>query len=639
MIRIFRPAVYRARAAGALAAGLIAAYLLAGALAGCQTTAPSGTEIPNELVGQEILAGKGPAADAEIRVVPVAYVPGGSPDQNAHLTLYKARTDESGRFSLPGVLPGQYNILAVKDDMKSLRDSVAISGIGLDLGADTLKRPGTLYGTVVLQPNHDPRSATVQVLGTNLFANVDEGGGFVLKDLAPGEYRLRVETTYDGYTPLYAPITVRSGRLDTLPPLSPFYALLPAVTGLAAASTPDGCIRLSWDRTAYPNSDGYLIYRDSASAILPSAVPIARVQKPGFIDTVYARVPKPGQFSLEDSTIREFTYRVRLLDAGGQIGPAYAKASAFAYSPEKVTVSGKWRMAADSAAFGARGNPAVAEFQGRLWVVGGVRADGTYYHDIWSSEDGSHWRREVDSLPFGADAIYRTAVLDSTFWILAVERDSAGEFPICYSSPDGKTWTRGGRIDKPAPVSGMDFIAFAGKLWIIGGAPDGGVYTSQDGMFWARPVMPEPFKVGVDPGTVVNHYGLWIIGGGEPTDSLFSRQIWLAVDGHNWILTTDTTDLMPRSGQRLVADDGNTFYSIGGTWVRRLAEGGVEVHDLTDQVWTSPNGVSWDLFDSHAPFGKRFYPGTAWFKGKVWVIGGLSTPTGTPLADIWEMTP
>jgi hypothetical protein len=184
----------------------------------------------------------------------------------------------------------------------------------------------------------------------------------------------------------------------------------------------------------------------------------------------------------------------------------------------------------------------------------------------------------------------------------------------------------------------MDFISFADKLWIIGGSPDGGVFSSLDGRFWSRNAMPEGFKVGIDPGTVLNSFGLWIIGGGEPTDSLYSRQIWMNRDGHNWTFHTDTTDLMPRSGQRLIGA-GNDFYSIGGTWIHRLAEGGQEVHDLTDQVWTSPNGVSWQLFDSHAPFGKRYQPAVAWFKGMVWCIGGLNTPTGSPLADIWMMTP
>jgi hypothetical protein len=616
----------------------VAAFLLAACLWGCQGSPISGTEIPNELVGREVVAGKGPAADADIRLVPVAYVPGGTNDENMRLTLYKAKTDSAGRFSLAGVQPGQYNILAVKDGLKSLRDSVPVTETGLDLGNDTLKLPGTLFGQVALQPNHDARSVTVQVLGTNLFVNVDRDGRFLLKDLAPGQYRLRVETTLDGYTPLFSPVEVRSGRLDTLPPLEPFYVLIPVVTGLHAESSRDGCIRLAWDRTAYPNSDGYLIYRDSAQAILPSINPIARVQKTSFIDTLYSASPKAGQFSFEDSSIREFTYRVRLLDAGGQIGPAYAKAAAFAYSPEKATVSGKWRLATDSAAFGARGNPAVAEFGGRLWIIGGIRSDGRYYHDIWSSADGIAWRLELDSLPIDFDGVYRAAVLDSTLWILAMENGPAGPVPVCYASLDGRHWARAGGPVNPAPQSGMDFMSFEGKLWIIGGSPDGEVFSSLDGKYWARLAMPEPFKVGVDPGTVINSYGMWIIGGGEPTDSLFSRQIWLTVDGHNWIYNTDTTDLMPRSGQRLIAA-GNDFYSIGGTWVHSLAEGGVEVHDLTDQVWTSPNGVNWQLFDSHAPFGKRYYPAVVWFQGKVWCIGGLSSPTGSALADIWMMTP
>jgi hypothetical protein len=407
---------------------------------------------------------------------------------------------------------------------------------------------------------------------------------------------------------------------------------------LRAESSPDGCIRLSWDATAYPNSDGYLIYRDPVGTIVPSATALAWVQKPRYVDTLYSRDPKPGQFSFEDSTIREYTYRVRLRDAGDQIGPANTRVAAFAYSPEKVTVSGKWRLATDSAAFGMRGHPAVAEFLDRLWIIGGVRADGNYYHDVWSSADGIAWERELESLPIEYDGVYRAAVLDSTLWILAMEPGPAGPVPVCYASVDGRRWTRAGGPGSPAPQAGMDFVAFEGRLWIVGGAPDGGVFTSADGKSWARPVMPEPFKVGLDPGTVINPYGLWIIGGGEPTDSLYSRQVWLSTDGHNWILTTDTTDLMPRSGQRLIGA-GSDFYSIGGTWVQHLAEGGQELHDLTDQVWTSPNGVNWQLFDSHAPFGKRYYPAVAWFKGKVWCIGGLRKPTGPPLADIWMMTP
>jgi hypothetical protein len=616
---------------------IAARLVLAACLWSCERSPTSGTEIPNELVGREVITGKGPAADAEIRLIPVGYMPGGPNDPGTQLT-FRTRTDAEGRFALSGVTPGQYNILAMKDGLKSLRDSVPVTEAGADLGTDTLKLPGTLIGTVSLQPNHNPRSATVQVLGTNLFVNVDQGGGFTLPDLAPGQYRLRVETSLDGYTILYAPVEVRSGRVDTLPALAPFYALMPVITGLRAESSTDGCIRLSWDATDYPNSDGYLVYRDSAGPILPKSTLIAWVQKPRYVDTLYSWTPKAGQYSFEDSAIREFTYRVRLLDAGGQIGPANAKATAFAYSSEKVTVSGKWRLANDSAAFGARGNPAVAEFGGRLWIIGGVRSDGNFYHDVWSSEDGIAWKRELDSLPTGYEGVYRAAVLDSVLWILAMESGPAGPVPVCYSSPDGRHWSRAGGPPGPAPQSGMDFVAFAGRLWIIGGVPDGGILASADGKTWDRQVVPDTLKVGIDPGTVINPYGLWIIGGGEPNDSLYSRRIWLSPDGHNWIFNSDNDGLLPRSGQRLVGA-GNDLYAIGGISVHGLAEGGVEVHDLTDQVWTSPNGNSWELFDSHAPFGRRYYPAVAWFKGKVWCIGGSSTPTGSPLADVWSMTP
>jgi len=602
-----------------------------------------GTEIPNELVGREVIAGKGPAVDAEIRIIPVGYQPGGAGDKS-QLPNYSLRTDSSGRFKLIGALPGQYNILAVKGGLKSFRDSVAITEISHDLGTDTLLLPGSLFGKVVLEPDHDPRSAIVQVLGTNLYVNVDSAGSFALPDLAQGKYRLQVETSLPGYTTLYTPAEVRSGRSDTLPELKPFYAYVPVVTGLSASTNPDGHIFLRWDPSPYLNIDSYLIYRDSATALLPSASPIARVEETSFTDTLFSGNPKSGQYPLTDSTIREFTYRVRLLTRGGDIGPAYAKATALTYSKGRVVVSAAWRRMTKSADFSNRAGSAVIEFKNRIWIVGGMFKPGVYHQDVWSSEDGYSWTKELQAFPGGTFGLYQAAVFQENLWVLALERQNNAWYPVCYSSPDGREWTRIGGMDMPFGQvtfkdnevlrSRFSFVAFADRLWMVGGSAEGGVYSSPDGMTWSHVEMPENGDMGVNPGTVIVSGSLWIMGGGDMTATAYPPLIWKTSDGDSWTSAVDSSGFLPRIGMSLVSRGWECF-GIGGYRPRTGEGGGWEAQDLNDEVWRSDK--FWHLFDAHAPFGRRLSPGVGTFRGKVWVIGGLSSSNDQTLGDIWVM--
>ena len=186
--------------------------MLCGLFPACNTT-EGGTEIPNELTGKEFIAGKGPAADADIRLIPVGYVPGASDSGKGVLT---AKTDAPGRFSFEDAAPGQYNLIASKEGLHSFRDSVSVSAKGLQLEADTLKAPGSLVGRVALQPQHSNRTAMVQVLGTTVFVNVAVNGEFTLADLGAGRYRIRVSSIEEGYVPLFRECDIRAGQTDTL---------------------------------------------------------------------------------------------------------------------------------------------------------------------------------------------------------------------------------------------------------------------------------------------------------------------------------------------------------------------------------------------------------------------------------------
>ena len=173
-----------------------------------------GTEIPNELTGNLYLSGGSAAVHAQVTLFPVDYLPGrqgGTAKQTAY-------TDGKGRFSFSGMKPGQYNLvgkLGATDSLFCFLDSLQVSGKTL-APADTLKLPGSVSGKIQLDTTDDPRTVTVQVVGTDYFGLVDSSGLFVLKNVPQGDYELRVITTLPDYAPAVKQVTVQSGQSDTL---------------------------------------------------------------------------------------------------------------------------------------------------------------------------------------------------------------------------------------------------------------------------------------------------------------------------------------------------------------------------------------------------------------------------------------
>jgi hypothetical protein len=105
------------------------------------------------------------------------YNPDGTPAAAAKVSIFQTTdstrtpvevltTDNNGAYSLPPVKSGAYNIWAEKGDLVAIQNSVQLSSSIKEVSNDTLGNPVTLTATVGLQPNSDPRTVTVQVLGT-----------------------------------------------------------------------------------------------------------------------------------------------------------------------------------------------------------------------------------------------------------------------------------------------------------------------------------------------------------------------------------------------------------------------------------------------------------------------------------------
>ena len=221
-----------------------------------------------------------PAANASIKVFAVS--------DTSRIPVYETTTGSDGKYSL-NVGNGVYNVLAARDTLAAFQDSVIFQTTYSTLANDTLARAVALQGLLVMQPNHDPRTATVQILGTDLYSNVTSSGVFTMANLAPGRYNLRSVTTLPDYTPTYTGLTIPTTAKDTVrDTINMIYTGIPAVRSIRADyDTVWGIVKLTWDTIDYPAFNDFLIYRDNAPVITPSTMPIGNSADCSYSDTIH----------------------------------------------------------------------------------------------------------------------------------------------------------------------------------------------------------------------------------------------------------------------------------------------------------------------------------------------------------------
>jgi len=227
------------------------------------TTQLVGSEVKNERACIYMPDGKTPAQSASVAVVPVDYIPDQSTSEP-----FKTTTDKNGMYTINRIPKGLYNIIAEKGTYSCFRDSIYLDS-NSGLKDDTLGASGSLTARILVQPNHNPQSAVIQVLGTtNFFKNVDTSGWFTLPQLAAGSYQLRIIMDKPDYTTTYCDITIRSGKSDTLDtPIELIYTGIPVVSGLKAVYNPlTNVVALSWEKVRYSDFLNFKVYCGTTSS-------------------------------------------------------------------------------------------------------------------------------------------------------------------------------------------------------------------------------------------------------------------------------------------------------------------------------------------------------------------------------------
>ena len=175
-----------------------------------------------------------------------------------------------------------------------------------------------------------------------------------------------------------------------------------------------------------------------------------------------------------------------------------------------------WRQATAAAAFGPRYGLRAASFAGKLWVLGGRDAAGSYSQSqIWSSADGATWTLETDNAAFGGTGNFQIAEFQGQLW------KTGGRDDAVYRSADGVNWVL---VTDSAPFGARQqhtSVAFDDKLWVLGGNNNDNVYLdlsdawySEDGASWVRAAADAGYEPITAHSSVVYGGRMWVIAGG-----------------------------------------------------------------------------------------------------------------------------
>jgi N-acetylneuraminic acid mutarotase len=246
----------------------------------------------------------------------------------------------------------------------------------------------------------------------------------------------------------------------------------------------------------------------------------------------------------------------------------------------------------------------------------------------WTSSDGFHWNAQKDTLGLG-----RFFPVSNGF--LAY---NAGK-PQISVSPDGKEWQSFPLSSVPnfRPVSNA-IAVFDDKLWLAAGGysdfeESHEVWSLSPGEEWQRLTTAAPWASRISPELIGFSGKLWLIGGAEGgnigLDTLYN-DVWSTENGVDWQLVTEHAPWTPRFRHSCAVFDGKLWLFGGYDWGELWNP---DLRELAD-VWSTSDGVNWVESLPGEPRMRRSRAALFAFKDRLWIMGGITE--NEPGNDIWS---
>jgi hypothetical protein len=252
-----------------------------------------------------------------------------------------------------------------------------------------------------------------------------------------------------------------------------------------------------------------------------------------------------------------------------------------------------WVKVTDHAGWKPRDSQGELVYKNRLWIFGGwFQSFEAPPRDVWSSADGKTWTEATKEAPWRHSDLPMTLVHNDKMWIMGgwyngrLKGHSASN--EVWSSTDGATWDQISKNAGWTPRIASGVVAFKGKMWILGGTD--------------------------------NHYF------GDKKS--LKNDVWASADGKDWKLMAANAGWSPRAYHQAVVHAGKIWIFGGGNYVP-------EYHALND-VWCSPDGVTWTEVTAKAPWPARLWYSAVTYRDRMWVLGGWSNNPTKNWGDVWH---
>jgi len=524
-------------------------------LVACSADSTTGTndETHTESLARIVMPdGTTPASGAVVTVTP----------RESIRSIAVGQVDAKGTPVVATALPdGAYTVLVKQGALALQVDSLAAQdGQLLWKGQDTLEPSGNVRGTVTMEPQDDPATVTVNLLGTEIYANVGHDGSFELAGTGTGRLRLRFLTTVPNYTTTY--VTANMGikatelRLDTVRMV---YTGIPVVTGLAVRNDSlTGDLLLSWDALKYGQLASYVIFRDTAGALTFSAQPFAAVTGDSWRDT-----SAKGEFER-----RAWRYRVAVRTQTGTLGSWYGSVEGTAIPPALANLDA---MTWTDIARGSVGE--IGMLAGRIADEQRYVSEDSLRLGVRSTKDGMVMDSAVLSLPtsrFERLIFWITGFGGGKYW--AFGHCLLGDGVYFARSDSGKVWDTTGTLPDslwPETTDDLRMWGSATRLVLAARAGEAPFLLGQDGTGLVRQNLSGHFLGLSDSG--------WL-GDGGGLHLLLHPWSGAVRDLGAWTPSTPMAAASLGTGTAVLSG-GRLWVRRGGAWEMRAGK------DLTRMTW------------------------------------------------------
>ncbi len=251
-----------------------------------------------------------------------------------------------------------------------------------------------------------------------------------------------------------------------------------------------------------------------------------------------------------------------------------------------------WKLETSAAGWKPRDSSGEVVFQDRLWILGGwFDSFSPPPRDVWSSADGVVWEEVLHEAPWRYSDLPMTVTFRDRMWLMGGwtngRLEGHGATSEVWASANGKDWERVAEKAGWTPRLAGGLVEFRDRLWILGGT--------------------ENYYFG-DRNSLKN-------------------DVWSSADGRDWKCETMAAEWAPRAYHQAVAHAGRLWVFGGGNYVPE--------YSAMNDVWSSADGVHWQLETANAPWHPRLWFSAVSWKGCLWVLGGWSNHPHRNHGDVW----